>query len=101
MTKKKVFLIVFCSFAVGALLSYFVNSKIFARYNAMNATCTTLNVAVENKMLTTEQVLELGKLTKNKLGDSQAKDYFTINKDLLKNASPYSNCSQFIVGMSQ
>ncbi|WP_218699359.1 hypothetical protein [Acinetobacter harbinensis] len=52
-------------------------------------------------MLTPEQVKDLGKLTKNKLGDSQAAKYFTIDKKNLANASPGSNCSQFIVGMSQ
>jgi len=100
MNKKSVLSIIVSLF-VGGIISYFITTQTTARYNALNATCTTLNVAVENNMLTTDQVKELGVLTKNKLGNTQAAKYFEINKSKLANASPDSNCSQFIVGMNQ
>ncbi|WP_298970920.1 hypothetical protein [uncultured Psychrobacter sp.] len=101
MTNKKLIWIIVLSFIVGGIVGYLVTTKTFGRYNALNATCTTLNAAVENQMLTSEQVLELGSLTKDKLGDSQAAQYFKADKKHLENASSDSNCSQFIVGMSQ
>lgn len=101
MMNKKLILSVIVSLILGGIIEYLITTQITARFNALNATCTTLNTAVENQMLTTEQVLELGKLTKNKLADSQAAEYFILDKDKLNNASPNSNCSQFIVGMSQ
>lgn len=101
MTKKMLIWIIVLSFLVGGVVGYLITIQTFGRYNALNATCTTLNTAVENQMLTNEQVLELGSLTKDKLGDSQAAQYFKANKKHLENASPFSNCSQFIVGMSE
>lgn len=101
MSNKKLILSVLLSLVIGAVIGYLVTTQTTARYNALNATCTTLNVAVENNLLTSDQVKELGILTKNKLGDSQAAKYFTVDKSKLANASSGSNCSQFIVGMSQ
>jgi len=101
MSNKKYILSVVLSLIIGGIISYLVTTQTTGRYNALNATCTTLNTAVENEMLTTEQVRELGKLTKNKLGDSQAAKYFTMDKEGVSNASSESNCSQFIVGMNQ
>lgn len=101
MSKQKYVLSIILSLIIGGVVSYLITTQTTAKYNTLNATCTTLNTAVENNMLTTEQVKELGKLTKNKLGNSQAAKYFEMDKDKLKNASTGSNCSQFIVGMNQ
>lgn len=101
MSSAKVVLLILVSLVVGTIIGYILHSQTVARYNAINATCTTLNIAVENKMLSPEQVRELGQLTKQKLGDSGATQMFHINQNQIQAASPNSNCSQYMVGMSQ
>lgn len=101
MSNKKTVLIIVLSLIVGGIIGYFITTETTARYNALNATCTTLNIAVESNMLTPEQIKELGTLTKNKLGDSQAGKYFAVDKEKLAHASSGSNCSQFIAGFNQ
>ena len=101
MNKIHLLIAIIISLIIGIVVGYFVSAKTVARFNAINATCTTLNVAVENKMLSTEQVRELGRLTHAKLGDSQTTQLFQINKEQMQVASPDSNCSQYMVGMSE
>ncbi|GAL58045.1 hypothetical protein EV102420_09_00770 [Pseudescherichia vulneris NBRC 102420] len=86
---------------VGGVIGYAINSMTIAKYNTINATCTVLNVAVDNGMLKPEQVVTLGKLTKEKLGDAQSAKAFRLDNKQIKAASGSSNCSQFMVGMSQ
>lgn len=101
MSHSKTILLVVVSLVVGAILGYILNTQTAARYNAINATCTTLNVAVENKMLTPEQVKQLGQLTKQQLGESGTAQMFHINEKQRQAASPNSNCSQYMLGMSE
>lgn len=101
MKDKKVILSAIISLVIGGIIGYLLTIKTAARFHAVNATCTTLNVAVDNNMLTPEQILELGILTKNKLGDSTAANYFKVSQQQADNAAAGSNCSQFMVGMSQ
>ena len=100
MKDKKLLLGILVSFIVGALISYVITNKTVTRFTALNATCSVLNIAVDNKMITPEQVLELGQLTKKKLGEGNTADVFQLNDEQIKSASPHSNCSQFMVGMS-
>ncbi|WOE33378.1 MULTISPECIES: hypothetical protein [unclassified Acinetobacter] len=101
MKTKKIFLIIFIFFILGIFIGYLISTKLIGRYNIVNATCTTINVAVENKMLNPNEIRKLGMLTKESLGDSQSKNAFKINNKRINSASEYSNCSQFIVGMNQ
>ena len=101
MANAKTILWVVISLIIGAIIGYMINTQTGARYNAINATCSTLNVAVENKMLTPEQVRELGRLTRQHLGDSGTARMFQINEEQIQAASPNSNCSQYMVGMSE
>lgn len=101
MTTAKTIFIVIVSLVIGAILGYIINSQTVAKYNAINATCTTLNVAVDNNMLTPQQVRELGQLTKQKLADSGTAKNFQINQEQIQAASSDSNCSQYMVGMSE
>ena len=86
---------------VGGVIGYAINSMTVAKYSTINATCTALNVAVENGMLKPEQIVTLGKLTKEKLGDTETAKAFALSNEQVKAASESSNCSQFMVGMSQ
>lgn len=72
-----------------------------SRYNTINATCTLLNVAVDNHMLSPEQIVNLGRLTKEKLGDAQSAKAFRLSDEQINSASELSNCSQFMVGMNE
>jgi hypothetical protein len=86
---------------LGGVIGYGINSMTIAKYNTINATCTVLNVAVDNGMLRPEQIVTLGKLTKEKLGDTQSAKVFRLDDEQIKAASESSHCSQFMVGMNQ
>ncbi|WOE33262.1 MULTISPECIES: hypothetical protein [unclassified Acinetobacter] len=101
MSTKKLVIIVIISLIIGGLIGYFISNKTVGRYNIVNATCTTLNVAVDHNMLTAAEIRELGKLTKEKLANSQAANAFKISDKQISAASEYSTCSQFIVGMNE
>jgi len=98
---SKAVLISVIALGLGGFVGYTVNSMTVAKFNAINATCTTLQAAVDNGMLKPEQIVTLGKLTREKLGDSNAAKPFLLSEEQVKAASPASNCSQFMVGMSQ
>lgn len=101
MNKKKSFGLIVCALVLGAGGGYVVNSLTAGKYNTINATCTLLNAAVDNHLLRPEQMVELGRLTKARLGDTQAARVFHLSDEQVKSASEASNCSQFMVGMSQ
>ncbi|AOA57153.1 hypothetical protein [Acinetobacter larvae] len=98
---KKLVLSVLASLVIGGLLGYVITDKTVTRYKVIDATCSTLNVAVEQNMLQAAQIKELGKLTKQKLGDNTTAAAFKISDKMIENASEHSNCSQFMLGMSQ
>ena len=97
----KTVLISVIALGLGGIVGYTVNSMTVAKFSTINATCTTLQVAVDNGMLRPEQIVTLGKLTREKLGDTQSVKPFIISEEQVKAASGSSNCSQFMVGMSQ
>ncbi|HDS6412606.1 TPA: hypothetical protein QHZ98_005451 [Klebsiella oxytoca] len=101
MDKRKSTLLFVLVLIVGGVVGYTINNMTVSRYNTINATCTLLNVAVDNHMLSPEQVVSLGRLTKEKLGDAQSAKAFRLSEEQIKSASDSSNCSQFMVGMSQ
>jgi len=98
---KKSVLVGVVALILGGVIGYAVNGMTVAKYSTINTTCTLLNVAVENGMLKPEQIVNLGKLTKEKLGDTQSAKAFRLNDEQINNASKSSHCSQFMVGMSQ
>lgn len=103
MNKKHVILTAIIGLIVGGLIGSFGYSKTAARYDAMTTACVIVNQAVENELLTPEQVKQLGGLT----GSVLKKDYasvaskFNFSEKALSNASEGSNCSQFIVGVNE
>lgn len=101
MSKGKNTLLIFLSLIFGGVVGYSVNSMTVSRYNTINTTCTLINVAVDNHMLSPDQIINLGRLTKEKLGDSQSSQAFRLSNEQIKSASTSSNCSQFMVGMNQ
>ncbi|WP_336756135.1 hypothetical protein [Pantoea sp. USHLN298] len=94
-------MLAFLALVVGGVLGYIVNNLTISKYNTINATCTLLNVAVDNHMLSPEKIVELGRLTKEKLGDAQSAKAFSLSTKQINSASESSNCSQFMVGMNQ
>lgn len=101
MNKKKCTLLIVVALILGGFVGYTVNSMTISKYNTINATCTLLNVAVDNHILSQEQIVNLGRLTKEKLGDVQSAKAFRLSDEQIKSASESSNCSQFMVGMNQ
>lgn len=98
---KKNVLLTLLVLLVGIVVGFFINSMTVAKYNTINATCTVVNAAVDNNFIKPDQVVALGKLTKAKLGDSQAAKDFNLTEEQIKAASTSSVCSQFFVGMNQ
>ncbi|CBG88298.1 hypothetical protein [Citrobacter rodentium] len=101
MNKKKSALLIVIALLLGGAIGYTVNSMTVSKYNTINTTCTLINVVVDNHIVKPEQVVELGRLTKEKLGDSQSARAFSLSDEQIKSASESSNCSQFMVGMNQ
>lgn len=101
MEKRKISLLIILVLLLGGVAGYIINSMIISRYNIINATCSLLNAAVDDHMLSSEQIFNLGRLTKKKLGDSQTAKAFRLSEEQVKSASESSNCSQFMVGMNQ
>jgi uncharacterized membrane protein YraQ (UPF0718 family) len=101
MDRSKIILCIIMSLIIGIVIGYMINTKTAAKFNTINATCTTLNIAVDNKMLTAEEVRKLGQLTKKQLGESGTAKMFQITPEQIRAASPHSNCSQYMVGMSE
>ncbi|MFG4463167.1 hypothetical protein ACFZ89_16945 [Acinetobacter baumannii] len=103
MNKKHIIVSIITGLIVGGLIGAFGYSKTVAKYDAISTACVMVNEAVENQLLTTEQVKTLGELT----GTNLKKDYptvaskFAFSPESLKKASEASNCSQFIVGFNQ
>ncbi|MCH7313349.1 hypothetical protein [Acinetobacter sp. ANC 3882] len=103
MNKKHIILSLVVGLVIGGLIGSFGYSKTAARYDAMTTACVMMNQAVENELLTPEQVKQLGTLT----GQSLKKDYqsvaskFQFSEKQLANASEGSNCSQFIVAVNE
>ncbi|MEI1706846.1 hypothetical protein V8Q14_15790 [Acinetobacter baumannii] len=103
MNKKHIILSIIIGVIIGGLIGAFGYAKTAAKYDAMSTACVIVNEAVENHLLTNEQVKTLGNLT----GANMKKDYptvaskFIFSTENLKNASESSNCSQFLVGFNQ
>ena len=103
MNKKHVIFSVIVGLVFGGLIGAFGYSKTAARYEAITTACVIVNNAIENKILTPEQVKQLGNLT----GKTLRKNYesvasqFNFSEKQLRNASEGSNCSQFIVGINE
>ena len=103
MKKGQIALIFIIGLALGSIAGYIAYSQLTARYVATTTACTIVNEAVNNKLLTTDQVKELGHLT----GQEMNKNYesvaskFALTKEQIEAASPESNCSQFLVGFNE
>ncbi|RPE30830.1 hypothetical protein EC846_1531 [Acinetobacter sp. BIGb0102] len=103
MNKKYIVLSSILGLIIGGLIGSLGYSKTAARYDAMTTACVIVNQAVDNELLTAEQVKQLGNLT----GSALKKDYasvaskFNFSEKALSNAVEGSNCSQFIVGINE
>lgn len=85
---------------LGAIAGWLINSATTGRYNIINATCSVINTAVDNKLLAPDQVRFLGEASQKNLSGSAAGDAFQLDEQQIQSASSASNCSQFMVGMS-
>ncbi len=85
---------------LGVAIGWWSNTVTVGKFNTINATCTVLNTAVEQHMLTPEQMLPLGQATLQKLSGTATGAIFQLNGQQLQAASSASNCSQFMVGMT-
>ena len=103
MNKKHIILSLIVGLILGGLAGVLGYSKTVARYHAMTTACVMVNQAVQNGLLTQDQVKQLGALTGHELKQSyeSVANKFTFSQDALKNASEGSNCSQFIVGVNE
>ena len=101
MNGTKVFLIALIAALIGFGGGYFFYSSTVARYDTMSSVCVAMQEAVSNKMLTPEQVKDLGVVT----GSALKRQYSSVAQKLnipdegARNASPDSICSQFLVGV--
>lgn len=59
MSKRKSALFIVLSLILGSVVGYSVNSMTVSRYNTINATCTLINVAVDNHMLSPDQIVKI------------------------------------------
>lgn len=103
MRKGKIFLIAIITALIGFAGGYLFYSHTMARYDAMSSVCVAMQQAVDNQMLTTEQVRTLGVLTGSTLkrNYSAVADKLSIPPEGIRNASEHSVCSQFLVGVHQ
>lgn len=85
---------------VGGIVGWLINSATVGKYNVINATCSVINTAVENKFIPQDQVRTLGQASQKLLLDTAAGDAFQLDEQQIQAASNNSNCSQFMVGMS-
>ncbi|MFC6051487.1 hypothetical protein A6M14_06010 [Acinetobacter sp. Ac_877] len=103
MKKSQAALLIVISLAIGSIAGYVSYSQLTARYVAATTACTIITQAVDNKLLTAEQVKELGTLTGQELNKSYASvaSKLALTKAQVDAASPDSTCSQFLVGINQ
>ena len=103
MNKSQAALMLIIGLAIGSVVGYFAYSQLTARFVATTTACTIANAAVENKLLTTEQVKELGQLTGQELNKNYASvaSKLALTKEQMDAASPASNCSQLLVAINQ
>jgi len=99
MSLKK-FVLVGISLLVGGIIGWLINSATVGKYNVINATCSVINTAVDNKLLAQDQIRALGQASQKYLLNSAAGDAFQLDEQQIQAASSDSNCSQFMVGMS-
>lgn len=103
MNGSKVFVIALLTALIGFAGGYFFYANTVARYDTMSSVCVAMQEAVRNKMLTPEQVKDLGVVT----GNTLKRNYGGVAQKLripaqgVGNASPDSICSQFLVGVQQ
>lgn len=103
MKKGQIALVLIIGLAIGSIAGYVAYSQLTARFIAATTACTIANEAVKNKLLTTEQVKELGYFTGQELNKnySSVASKLALTKDQIDAASPASHCSQFLVGINQ
>ncbi|MBT0725666.1 hypothetical protein HH682_14850 [Rosenbergiella sp. S61] len=85
---------------IGGVAGWLINSATVGKYNVINATCSVINAAVDNKLVAEDQVRFLGKASQKHLLNTAAGDAFQLDEKHVQAASSSSNCSQFMVGMS-
>lgn len=103
MKKGQIALVLIIGLAIGSIAGYVAYSQLTARFVAVTTACTITNTAIENKLLTAEQVKELGRLTGQEMNKSYASvaSKFALSKEQVAAASAESNCSQFLVGINE
>ena len=103
MKKGQIALIFIIGLALGSIAGYIAYSQLTARYVATTTACTIVNEAVNHKLLTTDQVKELGHLAGQEMNKNYASvaSKFALTKEQVEAASPESNCSQFLIGVNE
>lgn len=103
MNKKHVTISAILGVVVGGIVGFLSYSQVFARYDAVVTSCVIVNQAVDSKLLTPEQVKELGVLTGKSLGADykSVANKLSLSNGQVANASKDSVCSQFLVGVNQ
>ncbi|ENU92023.1 MULTISPECIES: hypothetical protein [Acinetobacter] len=103
MHKKQVILSITGGLILGGLIGSFGYSKTAARYDAITTACVMVNQAVDNELLTAEQVKRLGGLTVDVLKEdyTSVASKFKFSEKMFGNVAEGSYCGQFIVGMNE
>lgn len=101
MNRTRVFLIALITALLGFAGGYFFYANTVARYDATSSVCVAMQEAVNNQMLTPEQVRDLGVVTGSTLKRqySAVASKLSIPAESVRNASPNSMCSQFLIGV--
>lgn len=103
MRTGKVALIAAITALLGFVGGYLFYANTMARYDTMTSVCVAMQEAVRNKMLTPEQVRDLGMATGSvlKRNHGAVASKLSIPPNAVRDASPDSMCSQFLVGVHQ
>lgn len=101
MRKGTVFLIAAITALLGLAGGYFLYANTVARFDAVSSVCVTLQEAVNQQLLTIEQVRDIGTAAGSTLKSqySSVAEKLRIPEQGAANASEQSVCSQFLAGV--
>ena len=103
MDKKSVIVVAIVSLIIGLVIGYFIYAKTSARFTAVTTACVIVNQAVDQKLLSPEQVKQLGQFSGKELKAHYASvaNKLAISDQQANAAAAGSQCSQFLLAIHQ
>lgn len=101
MTPFRIFAIAVATTVLGFVGGYLFYAHTVARYDAISSVCVAMQEAVEHELLTPAEVKTLGSWTGSVLKQQyrSVADKLSLPQQGVRDASPDSMCSQFLVGV--